>query len=83
MSKFKSETYPRFQDIQIIHFDGYDPGKTLVKVLEFFNDPAHAEYRLLDTHINYLLPIDPKHPSYDDPECGFWVEVTIIYFIPL
>jgi hypothetical protein len=76
---YLSLMYPQFADIKVAHFDGFNPDEILQRVLEFLNDPAHANYRYIDSHVDYFHPKHIPMPDTDDPEGCFWVEVTIIY----
>lgn len=71
--------YPEFQDIRVAHFDGFDPKVVLEKVLTFLTDPAHATYRLINTHVDYLMPKEKHTALTTDPEASHWVDVSILY----
>ena len=79
MAEFISKNYPQFSDIKIEHFDGLDPGTVLVKVLEFINDPAHADYRWINSHVDYFAPSNITAPVGSNPEQAMWVEITLVY----
>jgi hypothetical protein len=70
--------YPEFKDIRVETWDGFNPGVVLQQVLDFLQDPAHATYRLIDTHVDYFHTRVPPVSS-DEPEGDIWVEVSIIY----
>lgn len=68
----------KFKDLKIVHFDGYGPINILSQVLEFINDPVHADYTYINSHVDYFHPTIKKCLS-DDPEDDLWVEVSILY----
>jgi hypothetical protein len=68
--------YPEFKDIKIFNVPGEDLLQVQQVLIDFITDPAHANYRWIESFVFYL---NQKHRGGSPPLNNKWVAATIIY----
>lgn len=73
---YNRRNYPQFKDIHIFNVPGNNPLEIQQAIIDFLTDPAHVNYRFIDSHVNYFSwSCDRLNAIPAD----LWTSVAIIY----